>query len=127
VLADGTVVQLHPLIARLSASMSIEFVGNFRSVNGKWWKPSEFGADVVTVEQVEAGRELLRALGRVGVRHVFAHRQSSASRGNDPGPDLWANFGQWAIERLEFSDGGPGFSIGTGKPIPAEWRSNTTS
>lgn len=132
VLADGSVLQLHPLEARLSASddfnsrsVSVEFVGNFPSVDGQWWRPSEFGADVVTVEQVEAGRELLRELKRNGVRFVFAHRQSSVSRGNDPGPDLWAGVGQWAIERLEFSDGGPGFVIGQGHPIPDAWRTNT--
>jgi N-acetyl-anhydromuramyl-L-alanine amidase AmpD len=130
VLADGTVVQLHPLEARLSASdgfngrsVSIEFVGNFQSADGKWWQPSQFGADLVTVEQVEAGRELLRALKRAGVRFVFAHRQSSASRGNDPGPDLWANVGQWAVDRLGFSDGGAGYVIDQGNPIPDEWRS----
>jgi N-acetyl-anhydromuramyl-L-alanine amidase AmpD len=129
VLADGTVAQLHPLEARLWASdgfnarsVSIEFVGNFKSVNGKWWRPWRFGADEVTAEQIEAGRELLRALRRVGVRFVFAHRQSSASRGNDPGPDLWAGVGQWAIERLGFSDGGPGYAIDQGTPIPDAWR-----
>ena len=134
VLADGTVLQLHPMSARLNASdgfngrsVAIEFVGNFKSVNGKWWKPSEYGADEVTFEQIEAGRELLRRLGRSGVRFVFAHRQSSASRGNDPGPDLWAGVGQWAVERLGFSDGGPGYFIHQGHAIPDAWRSSSSS
>ncbi|MFV8755736.1 N-acetylmuramoyl-L-alanine amidase [Nannocystaceae bacterium ST9] len=129
VLADGTVLQLHPLAMKLWASdgfncrsVSIEFVGNFKSSDGKWWKPEEYGANHVSVEQIEAGRELLRALKRVGVRFVFAHRQSSASRGNDPGPDLWANVGEWAIERLGFSDGGPGYVVDAGHPIPDAWR-----
>ena len=129
VLANGTVVQLHPLSARLSSShgfngrsVAIEFVGNFPSVDGKWWEPGKFGADRVTPEQIEAGRELLRELKTAGVRYVFAHRQSSASRGNDPGPDLWAGVGEWALERLGFSDGGPGYAIDTGRPIPDAWR-----
>ena len=131
VLADGTVLQLHPLTVKLWASdgfncrsVSIEFVGNFRSSGGKWWKPEIYGANQVSAEQIEAGRELLRALAQTGVRFVFAHRQSSASRGNDPGPDLWAGVGQWAIERLGFSDGGPGYVIDQGHAIPDEWRSN---
>ena len=27
---------------------------------------------------------------------MFAHRQSSESRGNDPGPEIWRGVGQWA-------------------------------
>ncbi|MFV8750364.1 peptidoglycan recognition family protein [Nannocystaceae bacterium ST9] len=131
VLANGTVVQLHPLTARLNASngfngrsVSVEFVGNFPSVDGKWWEPGKYGTDRVTAEQLEAGRELLRALAAAGVRHVFAHRQASASRGNDPGPDLWAGVGQWALEQLGFSDGGPSYAIDTGRPIPDAWRTH---
>jgi len=127
VLADGTVLQLHPMSARLNASdgfngrsVAIEFVGNFKSVNGKWWKPSEYGADEVTFEQIEAGRELLRRLGRSGVRFVFAHRQSSASRGNDPGPDLWAGVGQWAVERLVLR-------CASARPSDARSRSSSSS
>jgi transcriptional regulator with XRE-family HTH domain len=62
-----------------------------------------------------------------GIRSVFAHRQSSASRGNDPGPDLWAGVGQWAIDRLGFSEGGPGYTIDQGNPIPDEWRTSARS
>ncbi len=129
VLADGVVLQLHPVTARLSASdgfncrsVSIEFVGNFPSINGKWWRPHEYGANEVTPEQIEAGRALLRALEGIGVRNVYAHRQSSSSRGNDPGPDLWRGVGQWAIDKLGFSDGGRGYAIDDGNPIPDEWR-----
>jgi N-acetyl-anhydromuramyl-L-alanine amidase AmpD len=129
VLADGTVLQLHPVTARLSASdgfncksVSVEFVGNFPSISGKWWRPHEYGANEVTPEQIEAGRALLRALEGIGVRNVFAHRQSSSSRGNDPGPDLWRGVGQWAIDKLGFSDGGRGYAIDDGNPIPDEWR-----
>lgn len=50
VFADGTVVQLHPLEARLSASdgfngrsVAIEFVDNFPSVDGNWWRPASTG------------------------------------------------------------------------------------
>ena len=30
--------------------------------------------------------------------------------------------GQWAIDNLGLNDGGPGFKVGTGNPIPDLWR-----
>jgi hypothetical protein len=54
--------------------------------------------------------------------HVLAHRQSSATRENDPGPDIWSQVGQWAVDTLGLKDGGPGFKIGSGNPIPEAWR-----
>jgi hypothetical protein len=53
---------------------------------------------------------------------VLAHRQSSNMRENDPGPDVWHHVGQWAVDTLGLSDGGPGFKIGNGKPIADAWR-----
>jgi hypothetical protein len=126
---DGRVAQLHPTSSRLSAShgfngrsVAIEFAGNLRSTNGQWWKPETYGRDTLTAAQVESGRKLLRALESQGVRFVFAHRQSYSQRGNDPGPEIWASVGQWAIDTLGMSDGGPGYVEGTGQPIPDEWR-----
>ncbi|NVB37229.1 N-acetylmuramoyl-L-alanine amidase [Pseudenhygromyxa sp. WMMC2535] len=129
VLPDGTVVQLHPVSARLSASngfnsrsVAVEFVGNFRSVQGGWWKPEKYGRNTPSAAQIRAGRQLLRELQRVGVRYVFAHRQSLETRGNDPGPEIWHAVGQWAVTALGMSDGGPGYAVGTGAPIPDAWR-----
>lgn len=129
VLSNGTVAQLHPLSASLSASdgfnsrsVSIEFAGNFQSVDGKWWRPTDYGRDHATAEQLEAGRKLLRLLQAVGIKYVFAHRQSSESRGNDPGPEIWRGVGQWAIETLGMLDGGAGYAITGGRPVPDSWR-----
>ncbi|NVB40329.1 N-acetylmuramoyl-L-alanine amidase [Pseudenhygromyxa sp. WMMC2535] len=129
VLEDGAVVQLHPLTARLSASdgfnsrsVSIEFVGNFRSSRGQWWQPEKYGRNTPTAEQIQAGRRLLRLLRDGGLGYVFAHRQSSSSRGNDPGPEIWQGVGQWAVSSLGMSDGGAGFAIGDGAPLPDVWR-----
>ena len=58
----------------------------------------------------------------MGLTHVLAHRQSSGTRENDPGPDVWFDVGQWAVNTLGLKDGGPGFKIDTGNPIPEEWR-----
>jgi N-acetyl-anhydromuramyl-L-alanine amidase AmpD len=129
ILPDGHIAQLHPTSARLSAShcfngrsVAIEFAGNLRSADNRWWKPETYGRDTLTAAQIESGRKLLRVLESQGVRFVYAHRQSYSQRGNDPGPDIWASVGQWAIDTLGMSDGGPGYVEGTGQPIPDEWR-----
>jgi len=127
---NGAVAQLHPLSARLSAShgfnsrsVSIEFAGNLQSADGRWWRPEEYGRNHLTPAQVDAGRRLLRMLSKLGVRFVYAHRQSYADRENDPGPEIWSQVGQWAVAQLGMSDGGPGYFIDTGRPIPDSWRS----
>jgi hypothetical protein len=129
---DGGVAQLHPLDARLSSSngfnsrsVAIEFAGNLRSANGNWWQPDKFGRDTLTAEQIEAGRALLRMLRALGIRNVYSHRQAYYDKGNCPGPEIWSSVGQWAIDELGMSDGGPGYAIDTGKPIPDAWRDYT--
>jgi hypothetical protein len=59
----------------------------------------------------------------MGLTHILAHRQSSDSRTNDPGPEIWYGVGQWAVENLGLKDGGPGYKHSAGgAPIPDEWR-----
>ena len=130
ILPDGQILQLHPLSALLWASngfnngsVAVEFAGNFPNTKGKCWSAAKFGCHRVTPQQIEAGRYLVDHLIRVmGLTHILAHRQSSGMRENDPGPDLWAGVGQWAIENRGLKDGGPGFKIDTGNPIPDAWR-----
>jgi N-acetylmuramoyl-L-alanine amidase-like protein len=128
--ADGRILQLHPTSALLWASngfnhrsVAVEFAGNFPNTQGRWWQGDTFGRNQPTQRQVEAGRRLIRHLrSTIGITHVLAHRQSSGSRENDPGPDIWCNVGQWAVTNLGLSDGGPGYRIGSGNPIPDAWR-----
>jgi hypothetical protein len=130
ILPEGQILQLHPVSALLwashgfnSKSVAVEFAGNFPNVKGKWWKGETYGRDRATAAQLEAGRCLIRHLVRtMGLRVVLAHRQSSNMRENDPGPDVWYHVGQWAVDKLGLSDGGAGFKIGNGKPIPDAWR-----
>ncbi|NTU84209.1 MAG: hypothetical protein HGA45_33380, partial [Chloroflexales bacterium] len=130
ILPDGKILQLHPVAALLwasngfnSGSVAVEFAGNFPNTRGKCWSAQKFGCHKVTKEQIEAGRLLIRHLIRtMGLTTVLAHRQSSASRENDPGPDIWYHVGQWAINNLGLKDGGPGFKVGSGNPIPDLWR-----
>ncbi|MGH9882471.1 MAG: N-acetylmuramoyl-L-alanine amidase, partial [Pyrinomonadaceae bacterium] len=137
ILPDGRILQLHPVHALTAASngfnsfsVAVEFAGNFPNVKGKWWfdkkaTPAQRKANMnhVTPAQIEAGRWLVRYLkDTMGLRMVVAHRQSSETRENDPGPDIWYRVGQWAIDNLGLSDGGPGYKVGTGAPIPDLWR-----
>lgn len=129
IVPDGSVGQLHPVRARLAAShgfngrsVAIEFAGNLRAVNGRWWSPETHGRDCLTHAQIDSGRRLLRLLHEAGIRHVYGHRQSYHDKGNDPGPEIWSSVGQWAIDELGMSDGGPEYAIGTGQPIPEAWR-----
>lgn len=127
---DGRILQLHPVSVLLWASngfnersVAVEFAGNFPSTSGRWWEGEKFGKNRPTAAQVTAGRQLIRHLMRtMGLTHVLAHRQSSGTRENDPGPDIWFDVGQWAVNTLGLKDGGPAFRIGTGNPIPEEWR-----
>jgi peptidoglycan hydrolase-like protein with peptidoglycan-binding domain len=130
ILRDGKILQLHPISALVwasngfnSGSVAVEFAGNFPSTRGKWWKGEKYGKNQVTPAQVEAGRYLIAWLHKsMGLTHVLAHRQSSGTRENDPGPDIWYHVGQWAIDKFGLKDGGPGFKIDSGNPIPDEWR-----
>ncbi len=138
ILPDGRILQLHPLQALTGASngfnagsVAVEFAGNFPNTRGKWWLDKDLKTEAqrkanqnqVTPQQIESGRYLVKYLVRVmRLRMILAHRQSSGTRENDPGPDIWYNVGQWAINNLGLKDGGPGFKVGTGNAIPDLWR-----
>lgn len=130
ILPDGKVLQLHPVAALLWASngfnrksVAVEFAGNFPSVKGRCWAADRFGCHRLTDEQIRAGRYLIDHLMRtIGLTHVLAHRQSSGTRENDPGPDIWYHVGEWAVRTRGMRDGGPGFKIHSGNPIPDVWR-----
>jgi hypothetical protein len=62
------------------------------------------------------------------ISFVFAHRQGESAdlRGNCPGPDIWNNIGEWAVNQLGMSDGSKGYTEGKGSPIPDSWRQPRT-
>ena len=136
---DGGIYQMYAPSVRLpssngfnSGSVAVEFAGNFpsraRATDPKyWWYPSGKYAspsymNSVTPAQVSAGRSLLRHLRGQGITTVLAHRQSSGSRGNDPGPDIWGGVAEYGIRTLGMSDGGTDFAVGSGNPIRQSWR-----
>jgi hypothetical protein len=95
-----------------------------------WDDPSTLWREqgqVLTDESVEATRQAIRRIvARVAanggeVKALVAHRQSSASRRNDPGSAVWSRIALPMSAELGLSDGGPGFKIGDGRAIPKEW------
>jgi hypothetical protein len=75
--------------------------------------------------QIQRARALVRyfqAVRRANIPDaaccVMAHRQSHASRTNDPGLRIWQDVGEWAIEELGFKLGPV---VGSGKDL-GPWR-----
>jgi hypothetical protein len=130
ILPDGRILQMHPIDQLVWASngfnansVAVEFAGNFPDTRGQYWKGNEMGKNRLTAEQVSAGRRLIQHLVKtIGLRQVLTHRQSSGTRENDPGPDIWYHVGQWAIDTLGLQDGGAGFKLAGGNSIPEVWR-----
>ena len=134
ILPDGTImwswnddVRLPAAGALNEGSWSVEFAGNLPSQPGsrdpdRYYKPTRFGMDQLTVAQVEAGRDLIDHLIDRGLTTVLAHRQGGEERQNDPGPDIWYRVAEWGIRKRNLKWGGPDFSVGGGQPIPAWWR-----
>lgn len=133
IMFDGRIIQLHAFTRMIwhgncvsPGSVAVEFEGNFPNIKGGWWidkKSKVPNKDKPTQAQFESGKFLTSYLKAVlGTTHILAHRQSSDSRENDPGPDIWYNVGQWAIDKLGLTDGGPTFKCGSGKPILPVWR-----
>ena len=141
VLPNGRIIQLYPESRIVyhaqsfnSRSVGIEFAGTFADDRGRcWWSSGQYvnrghgsGSRVCgepTSAQIAAGRRLLTALkARIPtIRYVFAHRQASSSRDNDPGPTTWLQIGEWAKQNLGLTDGGS-YKEGSGSPIPDTWR-----
>lgn len=112
----------------------IELDGLYAGVEGDpktvWDDPSTERREqgmVLTPEAVETTCQLIR-WGHYTVtsnggphRALVAHRQASDMRRNDPGSAIWQAVALPMMAELGLSDGGPGFKIGDGYPIPEAW------
>jgi hypothetical protein len=95
-------------------------IGNTKTI----WQYQE-GDPITLTESQKVG--LIEALdfcfSKVGVGTLWAHRQSFKNRTLDPGEEIWKLASQWAFGlhpgrvRME-----PDKTLGSGKPIPKEWR-----
>jgi hypothetical protein len=107
-------------------AVTIEHEGNYPNSSGNFYKPEKFGRSYLAdaPNQIAASRRLLEILHGLcpKMSAVFAHCQWSDNRQNCCGPDLWREIGQWAVDNLAMTDGGPGWKWGSGQPIPNSWR-----
>jgi hypothetical protein len=133
VLPDGTITQNHDPETYLwasnglnSRSVAVEFAGNFPSVRGRAHNEARFGRHIPPLPQIFGGRTLLKTLKEgpgIRLQYVFGHVQASwPNKGNCPGPHIWYNVGEWGLRQLGLSDGGRGFHVAGGHPIPDRWR-----
>jgi N-acetyl-anhydromuramyl-L-alanine amidase AmpD len=116
--------------------IGIEISGFFCGIDGdlktRPGGPKEWAIQSVTPEQVVAVKELVRYLVSLvashggKLAHLHAHRQSTDDRTPDPGSRVWQEIAMPLMAELGLSDGGPGWVVGKGQPIPKEWdpRSN---
>ena len=134
ILPNGTIVRLHENWFYLnssnglnSRSVAVEFVGNFPNEAGRWWRNPSGQEHNLSAAQARAGRNLVTYLRRsLRITHIFAHRQANRGHSNCCGPEIWYNVGEWAL-RSGLSDGGPGYALSDGLPIPDEWRDSEFS
>jgi len=134
VTANGKIAQLYDDLDYLNTSnrfnkcsIGIEFAGNFPDHRYHWWKsrmrPNPDRCYLTPI-QIRVGRCLLAMLKHrfPSIKYIYAHRQSSKTKANDPGPDVWFNIGEWALSNLNLTDLKPRPYVGTGQPIPEIWR-----
>lgn len=138
---SGKVLQIHDMDRLIvhgngwnAQTVGIEIDGLFAGIHGDvntvWNDPStavrETGS-TPTEEAIKACKQLLRYIcGEVTRRGgemkvLVAHRQASENRRNDPGSYIWQRVAIPMQSELGLHDGGPGFKIGTGYPIPEAW------
>lgn len=112
-----------------TCELGLEIDGNYPGVkDGKTWngkKPTR-----VTPEVIRAARaavELLVIEGRklgMPIEYIHAHRQSSSTRRDDPGEELWkAVVLGFAVPMLGLKVE-QGRTLGGGRPVPIEWDPN---
>lgn len=114
--------------------VGIEIDGLYAGVQGDlktvWDNPAtdkrEVGQDLPEI-QANAAREAIRWIYRMikanggELRVVVAHRQSIDDRRSDPGSEIWQRVAMPMHDELLLNDGGHGFVIGKGMPIPEAW------
>ena len=115
--------------------VGIEQEGYFEGIAGT---PRTLASDVPhpaitpTSEQVEAAKAAVRYIVALVASHggkvsyIHAHRQTKESRLDDPGSALWQQVAIPLMKELGLSDGGRGYCVRDGRPIPEGWDARYT-
>lgn len=141
VMGNADAIWLHEFTKQLAAAnlwnngtISCEINGLFHGVRNDpktLWNDPETSyvdkANVLTEAMVLKSHEVIRWWYKMTRDHggnprvIIAHRQASPTRRNDPGEEIWERIAVPMLKELKLSDGGYGFKLGEGYPIPEEW------
>jgi N-acetyl-anhydromuramyl-L-alanine amidase AmpD len=116
-------------------TIGIEVDGTYAGIEGDdrtFWRPQSDPnrkSQMPTDELVDAAQATVRWICAEVARHggrverLLAHRQASKERQSDPGSALWRRVARplFTDNDLALTDGGPGYKVGTGYPIPEAW------
>lgn len=134
---EGKVIWLHSFDRLVwhgngwnNGTVGIEIDGLYAGIEGDpstVWNdpttPQREQANVLTPATIEAVKQTIRWIASQlpTPRALVAHRQSSGSRRNDPGSAIWKEIALPMSAELGMNDGGAGFKLDDGYPIPVEW------
>jgi hypothetical protein len=82
---------------------------------------------MATSESIDSVKQIVRYTAALvasnggKLRYIHAHRQASVDRRSDPGSYLWRHVGMALMAELDLADGGKGWTVGSGLPIPEAW------
>ena len=116
-------------------TIGIEVVGAFPGITGdlsrrSFWRPKErpnMRPTKLTDECVQACHDTSKWIVEMVKRHggklkfMLAHRQSSGTRRNDPGEEIWQRCVMPMMKKYKLTHGGKSFKIDKGRPIPENW------
>ena len=136
----GQVIQLHDFTKLIvhghgwnTQCVGIEMDGEYAGIEGDirtFWRPPDEPnrlPQTPTTALIEAAKATIRWIVAEVARNggkltkLVAHRQASSERESDPGSALWRAVALPMHAELGLDDGGVGFTIGDGLPVPAEW------
>ncbi len=132
----GRILYIHPITymgwhaqSLSHRTIGIEIAGFFRGVekDPDTLPAGGFPRQVMTSAQIEAAKALIRYLHALvkqnggSLTGIFPHRLASGSRRPDVCERGWKEIGLPMMSELHLTDGGPGFTMGSGLPIPFEW------
>lgn len=136
----GRVVHMHDFTSTVvhgngfnARTIGIEMDGMYAGVEGDprtFWRPltePNRQPQTPTTDLIASARAAIRWIVAEVARHggrvtrLVAHRQSSKDRQGDPGSALWQAVALPMMAELGLDDGGPGYCVGTGLPVPEAW------